>query len=157
MESNVKQFLFFSALTFLTINVFAATNSQANSSQPIILLGEMNDKSPGAESYEPKVFPASKVIKEQQAISAVYDQRQAEIAAEEAYFDDMDMYDGPFGYGGYGNIYDEGPGLMMPIAPVIPITQSNSSFSDNDSTNQQPQMISSYESQLPNGDILFKQ
>ena len=50
----------------------------------------------GAESYEPKVFPASKVIKEQQAISAVYDQKQAEIAAEEAYFDDMDMYDGPF-------------------------------------------------------------
>lgn len=149
MESNVKQSLFFSMLIFLTINIFAATTPQvSNSSQPIILLGEMNDKSPDAESYESKAFPASKVIKEQQAISDVYDQRQAEIAAEEAYFDDMDMYGGPFGgYGGYDDMYG-GPGLIMPIAPVIPITQSN-----NDSTNQKPEIISTYESQLPNGDI----
>ena len=157
MERNVKQFLFFNVLIFLVVQTFAATNPQAsNSNQPIILLGEMNDKSPGAESYESKILATHKVIQEQQAISAAYDQKQEEIAEEEEYFDGMDMYGEPFGYGGYGNIYDEGPGLMMPIAPIIPITQSNSSFSDND-TNQQPKMISSYESQLPNGDILFKQ
>lgn len=157
MERNVKQFLFSSVLIFLVAQAFAAANPQANnSSQPIILLGEMNDKSPDAESYQPKAFPASKVIQGQQAISAAYDQKQEEIAEEEEYFDVMDMYGEPFGYGGYGNIYDEGPGLMMPIAPVIPITQSNTNFSDNND-NSQPKIISSYESQLPNGDILFKQ
>lgn len=153
----MKQVLFFNVLIFLVVQTFAAGNPLANNnSQPIILLGEMNDKSPGAELYESKVFPAAKVIKEQQAISAVYDQRQREIEEEEEYFDGMDMYGEPFGYGGYGNIYDEGPGLMMPIAPVIPITQSNTNFSDNND-NSQPKIISSYESQLPNGDILFKQ
>lgn len=152
MESKVKQFLFFCMLIFLTINIFAAANPQANNSQPIVLLGEMNDKSPGAESYESKILATPKVIQEQQAISAAYDQKQMKIEEEEEYFDGMDMYGEPFGgYGGYGDMYD-GPGLMMPIAPVIPITQSN-----NDSTNQKPEIISTYESQLPNGDILFKQ
>lgn len=157
MERNVKQFLFSSVLIFLVAQAFAAANPQAsNSSQPIILLGEMNDKSPDAESYESKILATHKVIQEQQAISDVYDQRQAEIAEEEEYFDGMDMYGDPFGYDGYDNMYDEGPGLMMPIAPVIPITQSNTNFSDNND-NSQPKIISSYESQLPNGDILFKQ
>ena len=139
---------------FLIPATIASTNTPvSNSSQPIILLGEMNAQSPAAESYEPKVQPTLKLLQEQNAISAAYDQKQDEIAAEEEYFYGMDfgMYDGSFGdeggmYNGYPEYYG-GPGI------TIPLGQNRSE----NSANQPPKELSSYESQLPNGDIVFKQ
>ena len=102
----MKQFIFLSLLVLLITQAFAVSNSQAsnnssqasnNSSQPIILLGEINDQSPGAESYESKVPPPiNKALQEQNAISAAYDQKQEEIAEEEDYFDEMNDF-GMFG------------------------------------------------------------
>lgn len=148
----MKQFIFLSLLVLLITQTFAVSNSQAsnNSSQPIILLGEINDQSVGAESYIHHV-PAKlkQAIQEQSKISATYDQKQQEIEEEEdEEFDDMGMGYGMFGdpYGGYG--FDS-----MYAAPtmVIPITNTN------DMVNQKPSINPVYESQLKNGDILFKQ
>ena len=149
----MKQFIFLSLLVLLITQAFAVSNSQAsnNSSQPIILLGEINDQSLGAESYESKVPPPiNKALQEQNAISAAYDQKQEEIAEEEDYFDEMNDF-GMFGepFGGYGDMY-AGPSIMIPIVPV------NNSSSIN-YVKPKPKLNSDYESQLPNGDIIFKQ
>lgn len=49
----MKQLIFLNLLMLLSTQTFAASNIQANSnsSPPIILLGEINDQSPGAERY----------------------------------------------------------------------------------------------------------
>ena len=150
----MKQLIFLSLLVLLSTQTFAASNTQANStsSPPIILLGEINDQSPGAESYEPRVPPPiNKVLQEQSAISAAYDQKQEEITEEEDYFDEMNDF-GMFGepFGGYGDMYDAGPSMMIPIVPV------NNSSSIN-YVKPKPKLNENYESQLPNGDIIFKQ
>lgn len=147
----MKQFIFLSLLVLLITQTFAASNTQAsnNSSQPIILLGEINDQSPGAGSYAPRVPPPiNKALQEQNAISAIYDQKQEEIAEEED-FDEMNDF-GMFGepFGGYGDMY-AGPSMMIPIVPV-----NNNSSSIN---YVKPKLNENYESQLPNGDIMFKQ
>ena len=148
----MKKFILICALMSLVIKSFAVSNNQeSNNNQPIIVLGEMNDQSAGAESYIHQA-PAKlkQVIQEQSKISAAYDQKQQEIVEEEDYFDDMNMGYGMFGepFGGYGfNNMDVGPSI------VIPISSTNS----NNSTNQKPPINPLYESQLKNGDILFKQ
>ena len=149
----MKQLIFLNLLMLLSTQTFAASNIQANSnsSPPIILLGEINDQSPGAESYESKVPPPiNKVLQEQNTISAAYDQKQEEITEEEDYFDEMNDF-GMFGepFGGYGDMY-AGPSMMIPIAPV------NNSSSIN-YVKPKPKLNKNYESQLPNGDIIFKQ
>lgn len=149
----MKQFIFLSLLVLLIAQAFAVSNSQASnsSSQPIILLGEINDQSPSAESYESKVPPPiNKSLQEQNAISAAYDQKQEEIAEEEDYFDEMNDF-GMFGepFGGYGDMY-AGPSMMIPIVPV----NNNLNI---DYVKPKPKLNSDYESQLPNGDIIFKQ
>ena len=149
----MKQLIFLNLLMLLSTQTFAASNIQANSnsSPPIILLGEINDQSPGAESYESKVPPPiNKVLQEQNTISAAYDQKQEEITEEEDYFDEMNDF-GMFGepFVGYGDMY-AGPSMMIPIAPV------NNSSSIN-YVKPKPKLNKNYESQLPNGDIIFKQ
>ena len=148
----MKQFIFLSLLVLLITQTFAASNTQAsnNSSQPIILLGEINDQSPGAESYEPRVPPPiNKLLQEQNTISAAYDAQQEEIIDEEDYSAEMNlrMIGEPFGC--YGTMY-AGPSMMIPIAPV------NNSSSIN-YVKPKPKLNKNYESQLPNGDIIFKQ
>nr|MBP9768487.1 hypothetical protein [Burkholderiales bacterium] len=70
----MKQLIFLNLLMLLSTQTFAASNTQTSnnsSSQPIILLGEINDQSPGAESYEPRVPPPiNKLLQEQNTISA---------------------------------------------------------------------------------------
>ena len=149
----MKQLIFLNLLMLLSTQTFAASNTQANSnsSPPIILLGEINDQSPGTESYEPRVPPPiNKVLQEQNAISAAYNQKQEEITEEEDYFDEMNDF-GMFGepFVGYGDMY-AGPSMMIPIAPV------NNSSSIN-YVKPKPKLNKNYESQLPNGDIIFKQ
>ena len=149
----MKQLIFLNLLMLLSTQTFAASNTQANSnsSPPIILLGEINDQSPGTESYEPRVPPPiNKVLQEQNAISAAYNQKQEEITEEEDYFDEMNDF-GMFGepFGGYGDMY-AGPSMMISIAPV------NNSSSIN-YVKPKPKLNKNYESQLPNGDIIFKQ
>ncbi len=150
----MKQLIFLNLLMLLSTQTFAASNTQTSnnsSSQPIILLGEINDQSPGAESYEPRVPPPiNKLLQEQNTISAAYDQKQEEITEEEDYFDEMNDF-GMFGepFGGYGDMY-AGPSMMIPIAPV------NNSSSIN-YVKPKPKLNKNYESQLPNGDIIFKQ
>lgn len=145
--------MLFGTLMLLIIKSFAVSNnSESNNSQPIIVLGEINDQSAGAESYiQQTPSKLKQAIQEQSKISATYDQKQQEIAEEEDYyFDDIGMGYGMFGepFGGYGfdNMYD-GPSMVIPIN----ITNSNST------TNQKPPINHLYESQLQNGDILFKQ
>lgn len=143
----MKRRVLFNMLTLLIVKSFALADTQ-----PIILLGEINDQSPGAESYSPQVPSKLKqAIKEQSNISATYDQKQEEIAEEEDSFDDMGMGYGMFGepFGGYGF------GDMYPTPSVIIPINNNQNTSTN--ANQQPKVNKSYESQLPNGDILFKQ
>lgn len=149
----MKQFIFLSLLVLLITQTFAASNTQAsnNSSQPIILLGEINDQSPGAGSYAPRVPPPiNKALQEQNAISAIYDQKQEKIAEEED-FDEMNDF-GMFGepFGGYGDMY-EGSSMMIPIVPV------NNNSSSINYVKPKPKLNENYESQLPNGDIIFKQ
>lgn len=78
-------------------------------------------------------------IRAQSAISDQYDQRQEEIAAEEDYMDGIG--DGMYGY----------PFMYMPPVPVYsqPITNNTQTTS--------PQMVSYYESQMSNGDVVFNQ
>lgn len=87
-------------------------------------------------------------IQEQNKISNQYDQKQAEIEAEEEeYFDELDGFDGGFyPYGMYGVPYMDAPVAVVPI-----------NITTNQSAPSKPKMIDYYESQLPNGDILFKQ
>lgn len=152
----MKQFLLSSILLLLITQVIAVSNPQTeSSSQPIILLGEINDQSIGAESYVPKLQPTPKFIQQQNAISNEYNQKQEAIAEEEEYMAEMEfgMFDGPFwGDDGMYNSYPDmfaGPGIMIPI-------RNNNNNSNNSSTTK-PKMIGYYESQLQNGDILFKQ
>lgn len=149
----MKKFILFCALMSLLMKSFAGANNQESSNnQPVIMLGEINDQSVGAESYISQVPNALKqAIQEQSKISAAYDQRQEEIAEEEDYYlsnTDMGygMFDGPFGGYGIDGMY-AGPSV------VIPISNTNS----NNNANQPPPINHLYESQLQNGDIVFKQ
>lgn len=156
MELSVKQFLLASILVLYFTTIFAATNTgMNNSSQPVVLLSEMNDQSPNAESYIPKVQPTPQFIQDQNAISAKYNQKQEEIAEQEEYFDEMEF--GMFGdpYWGNGGMFGADPYMYGPSV-MIP-TNINNSNNSNNYNKPKPKMIDYYESQLPNGDILFKQ
>lgn len=137
----------------MTTSSFAISNAptSSNSNQPIVVWGELNDKSAAIESIAPKLQPTPQFIQQQNAISNEYNQKQQAIAEEEEYMADMefDMFDGPYWgddmYDGYTDVF-AGPGV------IIPIGKSNDS-----TTPSKPKMIGYYESQLQNGDIIFKQ
>lgn len=85
---------------FSISDIFADNQTVTNSPQHEVLLGDMNDNSPGAEQYQPKLQPAPKFIQEQNAISNDYEKHQVQIEEEEDYYSGMGfgMFDGPIMY-----------------------------------------------------------
>lgn len=145
----------------LSILVAAITTSFASTTTQPVLLGEISDQTTATVIAPQPSIP--EVVQEQTAISNAHDQKEAEISAEEDYFDDMEFggFDDPFwgsdmmfdGFPDMNTPFMFGPGIMVPIG-----VNNDNNDSNNIYTSTKPQVINNYyESQTSNGDIIFKQ